>query len=724
MTVTFSRLTGLTRFGQVNFTTDDVRLLDVDYWVDIWRRARLQAVLLNCGGIMSYHPTALEGHPQAPGVESRDLFGDLVAAARGLGIEVVGRLDVGVVDGRFRDLHPEWMMTDAAGESRTLNEVTGGNWGKPGGFRLENEMYYSCINTGLFTDYLPALLTEVAEGYDVAGFFTNGFPTVALASPSLRMACYCEHCRALWREFSGAPDYPVADDVSDPLFRVYVEFLRRTSLDRMRELSAHTRGLGPGLSFNTSAVPSLRGGLPWNEWVDEVDFVVCDNQDRSADYGRSSPSHGLWEVGLSSEVIRSVAGRLTAGRIQSMSRMRGGGRHSSKNPAEIRLQMAEALAHGEFPIWHAVSGRQHSRRWVEGVLEFDAWLADNDDALTGRRSLADVAIVWSQASSWLQDWGAAGPGPAFSDAVAGWHLLLSRTRTPAQLALADGDESWEGLRTLVLPSGLALDAASVARIEQFCIAGGGLVVSGTAGLVDDWGVPHPGDPIGALVGVTRRAPASDSFEVVSYLRVGEDPFVRALVPDLEADEVVAGGNWFVPFESEGASGLVWNEAENMIPTHAAGLPVASGLPTMAWSTVGESRRAYVAVDLDARYFAHRAIDHRSILGGLVDWTLGADGSSVIVGGVGQMDVRSWWTDAGLTVAIVNLDNPGANDEAVEEHRPIGPVSVRLHGIAGVASVRARRSGAATVSVEPTGVLIEIPQVVDFELLSVSTEVNQ
>lgn len=724
MTAIRSRLAGLTRFGQVNLTTEDVRLLDVDFWVDIWKRTRLQAVLLNCGGIMSYHPTALEGHPQAPGVDSRDLFGELTSAARALGIEVVGRLDVGVVDQRFRDLHPEWMMADAAGNSRTLNAVTGGNWGQPGGYRLENEMYYSCINTGLFTEYLPDLLTEVAERYDVAGFFTNGFPTVALASPSLRMACHCPRCRALWLAFSGVEEYPRADDPSDPLFRKYVAFLRESSLDRMREVTSHTRTLGPGLSFNTSAIPSLRGGLPWNEWMDEVEFVVCDNQDRSADHARTSPSHGLWEVGLSSEIIRSVAGRHTAGRIQSMSRMRGSGRHSSKNPAEIRLQMSEALAHGEFPIWHAVSGHQRSRRWVESVVEFDSWLADNDHALAGRRSLADVGIVWSPSSGWLQDWGAAPAGPSFTDAVAGWHLLLSRTRTPSQLVLAGGREGWEGLRTLILPSGLALDAASVARIGQFCADGGGLIVSATAGLTDEWGAAHPGDPIGGLVGVTRRAPDPASFDLVSYLHVGDDPFVRALVPDLDADEVIAGGNWFTDFESDGSTGLIWNEAENMIPTHAAGLPESSGRPALAWSEKAGSRRAFVAADLDARYFAYRAIDHRGVLGGLVGWTLGPAGRSVVVDGTGLVDVRSWWTDDGIAVALVNLDTPGANDEAVEEHRPIGPLTVRITGIDGAADVRARRTGSATVSAAADGIIVEIREVVDFEVVAVSTRVGR
>ncbi|WP_278235818.1 beta-galactosidase trimerization domain-containing protein [Isoptericola sp. AK164] len=719
-----TRLDGITRIGQVNLTEDDVRLLDVDYWADLWARMRLEAVLLNCGGIMAYHPTRLAGHPVAQGVPGRDLFGELVDAARAQGVEVIGRLDVGVVDQRFRDLHPEWMMTDAEGRSRTLNDVTGGTWGQPGGHRLENEMYYSCINSGLFTEYLPDLLSEVVDGYDVAGFFTNGFPTVALAPPSLRMACYCDRCLARWRAFSGSVDYPVADDPSDPTFRQYVRFLRTTALERMRDLVAFTRRLGPGLSFNTSAVPNLGGGLPWNEWARELTLVMCDNQDRSGDYGRTTPSHGLWEVGLSSEVVRSVAAGRPAGRIQSTARLRGGGRHTSKEPAELRLQMAEALAHGELPVWHAVSGKQHNRRWVDGVVEFDAWLAENAEVLTDRRSVADVGIVWSQESAWLQAWGAATPGPAVGDAVAGWHLLLSRCRIPNQLVLADGTESLDGLSALVLPSGLALSTKAVSRVERFVAEGGHLLVVGTAGLVDAWGAPHPGDPVGALVGIRRTAPPPDGFDLVSYLHVGDEPFVRRMLPELAPDEVVAGGNWLVGFDRVDdtvSTAMEWNRSEHMIPTHAAGLPPAGGQQALAWHEDG-GRRAFLGADLDARFFVDRATEHRAVLGGLASWALGAEGPTVTVAGDGVVDVRSWHTAHGVAVALVNLDNPGAQDEAVEHFRPVGPLTVRVRGVDPRATVRLTRAAADVVPTTTDHHLeFVVDQVVDFELALLSTE---
>ncbi|ADJ48980.1 hypothetical protein AMES_7154 [Amycolatopsis mediterranei S699] len=718
MPATELRLAGLTRYGQVNFTEDDVRLLDVGFWRDVWRRSRVQVVLLNCGGIMAYHPTRLSGHPVARGVDRRDLFGEMVTAARELGIEVVGRLDVGVVDQHFRDLHPTWMMTDASGRSRTLNDVTGGTWGRPGGHRIENEMYYTCINSGLFTDYLPALLTEVAQGYDVAGFFTNGFPTVALASPSTRMLCRCDRCTELWADYAGGVPFPAADDPADPVFRRYVEFLRETSLARLRALRSHVKEISADLSFNTSAIPGVSGGLPWTEWAAELDVLFCDNQDRSPDYGRSAPSHGLWEVGLSSELLRSVSAGKPAVRVQSTARMRGSGRHSSKNPAELRLQRALALAHGELPMWHAVSGRQYSRRWLEGVVEFDQWVAENGSVFADRRSLADVGIVWSQESAWLQDWGGALPGPRFSDALNGWHLALSRARVPAQLVFADGIASFTWLRVLVLPSSLVLSARAVERVVRFAREGGAVVVCGAAGMLDEWGVPHEGDPIGTLVGVTRDPAAMLGPEAVSYLHLDGDPVARSLLPGLGDDDVVPGSTWLVPFRAGSAeTALMWNEGEFVIPTHAAGLPRAGGRPTLARQAT-PVRSAYLAADLDARFFTYRAVEHREILAGLARWSLAPAGPTIEVDGPGVVDVRSWCTADEVVIVVTNLDNPGAQDEPVEEFRPVGPLRVRVNGtaVAGGDAHFHRERRSAKLAIEDDGaVTFVLDRVVDFEV---------
>jgi hypothetical protein len=47
------------RWGQVNLKEDDPLTLDVDFWVDYWRRTKIQGVTLNAGVGVAYYPTQI-----------------------------------------------------------------------------------------------------------------------------------------------------------------------------------------------------------------------------------------------------------------------------------------------------------------------------------------------------------------------------------------------------------------------------------------------------------------------------------------------------------------------------------------------------------------------------------------------------------------------------------------------------------------------------------------
>jgi hypothetical protein len=45
------------RWGQTNLTEDDPKRNNIDFWVEQWRRTRVQGVIVNCGGIVTYYKT-------------------------------------------------------------------------------------------------------------------------------------------------------------------------------------------------------------------------------------------------------------------------------------------------------------------------------------------------------------------------------------------------------------------------------------------------------------------------------------------------------------------------------------------------------------------------------------------------------------------------------------------------------------------------------------------
>src|ERR1035441_3870705 len=65
------------RCRQVNFNQQDPQRLDIASWVDYWSSLKLDALLLNAGGIVAFYPTRIPYHHRSPFLGGRDLFGDL-----------------------------------------------------------------------------------------------------------------------------------------------------------------------------------------------------------------------------------------------------------------------------------------------------------------------------------------------------------------------------------------------------------------------------------------------------------------------------------------------------------------------------------------------------------------------------------------------------------------------------------------------------------------------
>src|SRR5919197_1424181 len=95
------------RCGQLNLNERDPLTLDVASWIDYWASLELDALLLNGGGILAFYPTAIAYHHKSEFLGSRDLFGELVAAANARGMHVVARMDCNYAYADALEAHPE-----------------------------------------------------------------------------------------------------------------------------------------------------------------------------------------------------------------------------------------------------------------------------------------------------------------------------------------------------------------------------------------------------------------------------------------------------------------------------------------------------------------------------------------------------------------------------------------------------------------------------------------
>ena len=64
-------------WGQTNITERDPVRYDIAWWRTQWKRTRVQALIINAGGIVAYYPSKFPLHHRAEHLNGRDLFGEL-----------------------------------------------------------------------------------------------------------------------------------------------------------------------------------------------------------------------------------------------------------------------------------------------------------------------------------------------------------------------------------------------------------------------------------------------------------------------------------------------------------------------------------------------------------------------------------------------------------------------------------------------------------------------
>ncbi|MFA0741936.1 MAG: hypothetical protein DFNUSKGM_002055, partial [Candidatus Fervidibacter sacchari] len=166
------------RWGQVNLKEDDPLTLDVDFWKRYWQRTKIHGVTINAGVGVAYYPTKIPLHRKAKFLGERDVFGELVVAARQLGLRVLARLDPNWGHEELYKAHPDWFLTDAEGKPRQRGQATPTasepQFLSATPFAQHDVLYSTCWNSPFHREFVLAVMTEIMERYDVDGFFTNG----------------------------------------------------------------------------------------------------------------------------------------------------------------------------------------------------------------------------------------------------------------------------------------------------------------------------------------------------------------------------------------------------------------------------------------------------------------------------------------------------------------------------------------------------------------------
>ncbi len=691
------------RCGQINFNERDPLTLSIDDWLGYWVSLKVDALLLNGGGIVAFYPTQIPYHHRSEFLGSRDLFGDFAKAAHQRGLRVVARMDCNWSYEEALRAHPEWFERNADGSPRPHGESP---W-----------LFKTCMFSTYFTEQMPAIYREINRHYPIDGFFTNGWPSTGALE-----VCFCENCRKVYREEVGGTP-PEETDATDPLYRKY----NHVYLNRLQEIWRLWDSIAKEKAADAVYVGNLGGGLrtvkSLKRLADVAAWFNADHQGRSGDTV-------LWDCAQQGRVAQSVMnGRTITNVTGAYSNSRPLWRHASKAPAEMTMWLAQTTASGMVPWFHWLGGSPEDTRWREVGREFYAWIAANEQHFRNRRSIADLAVLYPQSTIAFYRsgrgkgaWRGAERGRT-TDYLNGLYYALLEGRFVFDFVHQENldAKALSKYHALLVPNAAYLRDAECEAIRQFVTEGGSLLATFETSCYNEWGDARPDFALADVFGVSRAG------EVVgpvgnSYMRIeGAHP----ILDGFEGTHWLPGPESRVPVRArEGSSPVL-----TVVPNYPAFPPEMvyprtphTTEPAAIFHETAKARVAFFPGDIDRTFWRSGNTDLSQIIRNTVRWLLGGRPQPVRVKGEGVVELFAWETEPGYAFHILNYNNPNMTRGFLRRFYQIGPQGVTFDVASGrrIARVVALRSGETLrFHQSETEVRFTVPRIRDYEVVTLT-----
>ncbi|MBI3959003.1 MAG: beta-galactosidase trimerization domain-containing protein [Chloroflexi bacterium] len=685
------------RWAQLTFTEDDPAVIDLDFWMDYFRRIAADGAVLSTGGYIAYYPTKIPLHHRSDRLGSRDLFGEAVARCREMGMAVIARTDPHAARNDVFETHPDWIAVEANGQPRR-------HWATPG-------VWVTCALGPYNFEFMTAVNNEIMREYRVDALFGNRWAGSGM--------CYCEHCQRNFAEASGGLALPRTGDPRDPARRAYMQW-RQDRLFALWDLwDRNLRAINPEGHY----VPNSGGGalstLNMRRVGERAYILFADRQSR---HGVMPP----WAAGKNGKEYRAALGDKPVGGIFSVGvEEKYRWKDSVQTGPELRVWVGDAIAQGMRPWFTKFSGTVHDGRWLPVVEELYRWHADAEPYLRNEANLAEVGLVYSQQTAAF--YGGEAAQATVEDHTLGWYQALVEARIPFEMV---HDELLDPARlsrfkALILPNVACLSDEQCAQLRAFVEAGGGLVATHETSLYDETGAPRPDFGLADLFGASVAGPVEGPMKN-AYLRVEDaaDGSVHPLLAGLEDAQRPIHGVYRLPTTPTAPLAAT---PLTLVPPYPD-LPMeevyprqpATETPEVYIRQVGLGRVVYFPWDIDRAFWELLTPDHGRLLGNAAVWAAGDD-PLLTVSGSGLLDVAVWQQKASLAVHLVNLTNPFAMRGAMRELIPVGAFTVclRLPNEVSVRGVRLLRAGQdVPFAVEEGRLWVKVPLVTDFEVVGI------
>jgi hypothetical protein len=661
------------RCGQINFNERDPQALDINAWLDYWTSLKLDALLLNAGGIVAFYPTKIPYHHRSQYLGNRDLFGDFTKAAKKRGLRVVARLDCNWAYEEALKAHPEWFERRSSGEPVRHDEST---W-----------LYRTCMFSTYFSEQMPAIIREVGELYDVDAFFTNGWPSTGRPP-----VCHCASCRRLG-ERQGPKYYQQHLERVLEIWKLWDSTAKQKKWE-----SVYIGNLGGGIR----AVTDVRRLAEVAGWFN------ADHQGRRGD----TP---IWDCAQQGRVAQSVMkGRTITNVTGSYANTRPLWRHTAKSVPEATLWMAQTAASGMVPWYHWLGGAPEDQRFREAGRRFFQWHARHEAHFVNRRPIANLGVVFAQrTNAFYRPPG----GGDVTESLQGLYYALLEGRFAFDFVHEDdlGPETLRKYAALLLPNTALLSDQQCRQLREYVASGGSLLATFETGRYSEGGERRKRLGLGDVFGIEEAGEIEGPRGNAFYARIeGAHEIWR----EFENTKVLPGAEYRLPVKAAGKPLL------SVIKPYPAYPPEMvytneprTEEPAVVIREKGSSRLVYFPGDIERSCWRSGNTDLSLLLQNAVRWLL-RGASPVSVAGEGMAEIFAWETEPGFAVHVVNYNNPNMTRGWVRRHYPLGPQQVRMELPEGVKVSRVEALRAETgLSFRQVGRLVEftIPRIVDYEV---------
>jgi putative glycosyl hydrolase-like family 6 (GHL6) protein len=553
--------------------------------------------------------------PKYPGLDERDLFGEIYAAMKAEGIKVMAYCHYGVIHTHAARLHPEWLAKNADG---TLPRWNG-----------EDHHYRTCMANEVFTSAMQGAILELCEKYDIDALYLDG--------PTWYGDCWCEHCRSKYQERHGEamPEKLSFEDNSQQKYNlIRNDAIEKIVKDLKSELG-EDRKLPLLFNMTLKYLPTHRTGIPERtmEW---------------ADGGNTTEIHrpgSFWKM------YQNVRLGEALGKV-SMGYLPPGPYETLRNFAtpEIEFFGRAYLMHGATPMLNTVSTFINDTTAGSVMREVVKSYSAHPEIYHRSAPVKEIGLVYSRTSyKNFAGYDLDKMNPKFSGAFRA--LLNEQVHFDAFFDTQISAEKLKGYKALFIPGGISLQEKALDAIRNYVREGGSLLATGKFTLIDETGKALSNFAASDLLGVKFQGETpSAPYRTREYRETGPVhgyslvPEAYLKIKDQRLAGIVPAENQLTPasYAQAGIGGLKrWIDyafvkaqegteilADLFLPSGGAfgkALEFPYGTPPgITLNHYGQGRVIYVAFPIEEFYERRRLQETRKLLKELFRMLVGGD----------------------------------------------------------------------------------------------------